>query len=216
MLFRSLSARLLVLTIFFVMVSEVLIFVPSVARFRMTYFDNHLAAGHLATLALAASPNGRIDQALTDRLLADVGAHAVILHRPNGMVFMLDSPVAPKAEITFDLRRGNIPIWIERSLETLARSDNRVMRVLGPAPNEPGATVEELLDEAPLRHEMWAFGKRIVELSILHFADDGGARLPQPAMAAGPPDAPHHREHDPVPRGSGGRLAPHYPEPSAR
>lgn len=167
MLFRSLSARLLVLTIFFVMVSEVLIFVPSVARFRMTYFDNHLAAGHLATLALAASPNGRIDQALTDRLLADVGAHAVILHRPNGMVFMLDSPVAPKAEITFDLRRGNIPIWIERSLETLARSDNRVMRVLGPAPNEPGATVEELLDEAPLRHEMWAFGKRIVELSIL-------------------------------------------------
>ena len=36
MLMRSLSARLLVLTAFFVMLSEVLIFVPSVARFRMT------------------------------------------------------------------------------------------------------------------------------------------------------------------------------------
>ena len=45
MLIRSLSARLLVLTIFFVMLGEVLIFVPSVARYRMTYFDNHIAAG---------------------------------------------------------------------------------------------------------------------------------------------------------------------------
>lgn len=164
---RSLSARLLVLTISFVMLGEVLIFVPSVARFRMTYFENRLVAGHLATLALAASPSGKIDQALTNRLLHDVGAHAVILHRGNGMVYMLDSPVAPKPDVTFDLRKGNVPIWIQRSLETLARGDNRVMRVLGPAPTEPGATVELLLDEAPLRHEMWAFGLRILQLSIV-------------------------------------------------
>ena len=167
MLMRSLSARLLVLTIFFVMLSEVLIFVPSVARFRMTYFENHLAAGHLATMALAASPNGKIDEPLTRLLLADVGAHGVIMHRPNGMVFMLDSPVAPKADVTFDLTKGNIPIWIQRSLETLARSDNRVMRVLGPVRTEPGATVEVLLDEAPLRREMWAFGMRVLQLSII-------------------------------------------------
>jgi signal transduction histidine kinase len=75
--------------------------------------------------------------------------------------------VAPKAEITFDLTRGNIPIWIERSLETLFGSGNRIMRVLGPAPTEPGATVEILLDEAPLRRAMWDFGMRILELSIV-------------------------------------------------
>ncbi len=167
MLFRSLSARLLVLTVFFVMLSEVLIFVPSVARFRMTYFDNHLAAGHLASLALAASPTGKLDQPMTNLLLRDVGAHAVIMHRANGMVFMLDSPVAPQADVTFDLTKGNVPIWIQRSLETLARSDNRIMRVVGPAPTEPGATVELLLDEAPLRQEMWNFGVRILQLSIV-------------------------------------------------
>src|SRR6476660_7053297 len=131
---RSLSARLLVLTVFFVMLSEVFIFVPSVARFRMTYFDNHLAAAHLASLALAASPNGKLDQPMTNLILRDVGAHAVILHRPNGMVFMLDGPVVPQPDVTFDLTKGNVPIWIQRSLETLARSDNRIMRVVGPAP----------------------------------------------------------------------------------
>ena len=52
MFLRSLSARLLVLTVFFVMVGEVLIFVPSVARFRMTYFENRIASGELATLEI--------------------------------------------------------------------------------------------------------------------------------------------------------------------
>jgi signal transduction histidine kinase len=167
MLVRSLSARLLFLTIFFVMVSEVLIFVPSVARYRMTYLDNHIASGHLAALALAASPSGRIDQALTNELLAHVGAHAVILNRPDGMVRMLDSAMPPRPDVTFDLTKGNVPIWIRRSLETLFSSGNRVMRVLGPSPMEPGATVEVLLDEAPLRREMWGFGTRILELSIV-------------------------------------------------
>src|SRR5437588_312456 len=164
---RSLSARLLVLTVFFVMLSEVFIFVPSVARFRMTYCDNHLAAAHLASLALAASPHRKLDQPMTNLILRDVGAHAVILHRPNGMVFMLDGPVVPQPDVTFDLTKGNVPIWIQRSLETLARSDNRIMRVVGPAPTEPGATVELLLDEAPLRREMWDFGVRILELSVV-------------------------------------------------
>jgi len=167
MLVRSLSARLLVLTVFFVMLSEVLIFVPSVARFRMTYLDNHIAAGHLAALALGASPSGQIDQALTNELLRHVGAHAVILHRPDGMVRMLDSAMPPQPDVTFDLTKGNVPIWIQRSLETLFSSGNRVMRVLGPSPMQPGATVELLLDEAPLRNELWGFGIRILQLSIL-------------------------------------------------
>src|SRR5712692_9978894 len=149
------------------MVSEVLIFVPSVARFRMTYLDNHIASGHLAALALAASPSGRIDQALTNELLAHVGAHAVILHRSDGEVRMLDSAMPPKPDVTFDLTKGNVPIWIQRSLETLFSTGNRVMRVLGPSPMEPGATVELLLDEAPLRHELRRFGVRILELSIV-------------------------------------------------
>jgi signal transduction histidine kinase len=167
MLLRSLSARLLVLTIFFVMLGEVLIFVPSVARFRMTYFEDHIAAAHIATLALGASPTGKLDQALTDELLAEVGAHSITLRRPNGMVQMLDSSELPKPDITFALGGGNVPIWIQRSFETLFSSGNRVMRVVGMSPFEPDTKVEILLDEAPLRQAMWQFGGRIFQLSII-------------------------------------------------
>jgi signal transduction histidine kinase len=167
MLLRSLSARLVVLTIFFVMLGEVLIFVPSVARFRMTYFEDHIAAAHLATLALIASPSGKLDQALTDELLAEVGAHSITLRRPNGMVQMLDSPEPPKPDISFVLGGGNPPIWIQRSFETLFSSGNRVMRVTGTSQFEPDSKVEILLDEQPLREEMWRFGGRIFQLSLI-------------------------------------------------
>ena len=167
MFLRSLSARLLVLTIFFVMLGEVLIFVPSVARYRMTYFEDHIAAAHIATLALIASPSGKLDQALTDELLAEVGAHSIVLRRPSGMVQMLDSTELPKADVTFVLGGGNVPIWIQRSFETLFSSGNRVMRVLGSSPFEPDTKIEILLDEAPLRGEMWKFGGRIFQLSII-------------------------------------------------
>src|SRR5262249_20831072 len=115
MLIKSLSARLLVLTVFFVMLSEVLIFVPSVARYRMTYFDNQIAAGNLATLALVASPTGTVDKALNNELLRQVGAHGVIVHRADGLVRMLGMTPPPQPDVTFDLAKGNVPLWIQKS-----------------------------------------------------------------------------------------------------
>src|SRR5580704_9128287 len=167
MFLRSLSARLLVLTVFFVMLGEVLIFVPSVARYRMTYFEDHMAAAHIATLALIASPSGKLDQALTDELLAEVGVHEIVLHRSGGDVRLLDAPAPPQSDVTFVMGGGNVPIWIQRSFETLFSSGNRVMRVFGTSPFEPGTKVEILLDEAPLREAMWQFGGRIFQLSII-------------------------------------------------
>jgi signal transduction histidine kinase len=168
MFLRSLSARLLVLTIFFVMLGEVLIFVPSVARYRMTYFEDHIAAAHIATLALIASPAGKLDQALTDELLAEVGAHEIILHRPNGMVQMLDGPEPPTPDLSIVLNgTGNVPRMIGRSFATLFSEGNRVISVTATSPFEPDTKVEILLDEAPLRAAMWQFGKHIFQLSII-------------------------------------------------
>ena len=164
---NSLSARLLVLTVFFLMVGEVLIFVPSVARFRMTYFENRIASGELATLAIEASPTRHLEQGLVEKLLAQVGAHGVIVHRDDGMVLMLDRPMPAKPDITIDLSHPSMLAAIRGSLMALFRSDNRILKVLGPSQTGSGETVEVLLDEAPLRAEMWGFGFRVLELSIV-------------------------------------------------
>ena len=50
----GLSLRLLVLTVFFVMLAEVLIFVPSISRFRVVYLEEHVTRARLAMLAVEA------------------------------------------------------------------------------------------------------------------------------------------------------------------
>ena len=169
MLIRSLSARLLVLTVFFVMLGRG----PDLravgrCAFRMTYFEDHLAAAHLATLALLASPGSKLDQALTDELLAEAGVHQVVLHRPNGTVVrMLDGPAPLKPDVTINFGGGgSVPIMIQRSFQTLFSGGNRVIQIFGASPFEPDTQVEILLDEAPLREAMWQFGARIFQLSI--------------------------------------------------
>ncbi len=72
---RSLSARLLVLTIFFVMLGEVMIFAPSVGRFRINYLEGKIAAGHLAILALEATPDNMVSQPLADRMSGHSGSY---------------------------------------------------------------------------------------------------------------------------------------------
>lgn len=78
---HSLSARLLVLTVFFVMLSEVFIFVPSVARYREEWLNARVSAAHLAMLALDAAPDRSVGEMLKAKLLSQVGAHAVLARR---------------------------------------------------------------------------------------------------------------------------------------
>jgi signal transduction histidine kinase len=49
----------------------------------------------------------------------------------------------------------------------LLSEGNRVLRILGPAGANEADTAEVLLDEAPLRAELWDFGLRILELSLV-------------------------------------------------
>jgi signal transduction histidine kinase len=82
-------------------------------------------------------------------------------------MLMLDRPVAPKPDVTIDLTHPRIWGAIRGSMMALWRHDNRILRVLGPSPAGNGETVAVLLDEAPLRREMWDFGIRVLELSIV-------------------------------------------------
>src|SRR2546427_7253990 len=73
----GLSGKLLVLTILFVMIAEVLIYVPSIANFRLNWLNDRLAAGHTAALVLDAAPN--VPESLARQVLDSVGARAVAL-----------------------------------------------------------------------------------------------------------------------------------------
>lgn len=165
--FRTLSARLLMLTLAYVLLSEMLIFVPAVAHFRADYLKDKIASARLAALAVEAAPAKMVSQALANELLAQAGAHGIVLHKPDMTTLMLDSDMPPAVDLTYDLRQCSEADLIRDALMTLRRSGNLVLRVLDTAPGQSGGAVEVLLDEAPLRSAMWAFGGRIFVISLV-------------------------------------------------
>ncbi len=73
----GLSGKLLVLTILFVMLSEVLIFVPSIANYRNTWLRDRLAVGGVAATLLTDSET--LSPQVQDKLLEATGAQAISL-----------------------------------------------------------------------------------------------------------------------------------------
>ena len=79
----GLSGKLLLLTILFVMVAEILIYVPSVANFRLNWLNDRLAAAHTAALVLDAAPSGMVPESLANQILSSIGARAVAMKMGN-------------------------------------------------------------------------------------------------------------------------------------
>ena len=163
---NSLSGRFLLLTVAFVMLAEVLIFVPSIARFREDYLMLRLEKAQIASLALLAAED-RIMPELERELLANAEVFNVVLRRDEMRELVLNSDLpAPIAE-TFDLRLSGPVGLIRDALVVLWRDQNQVIRVIGNPVQEAGLLIEITMQTAPLRAAMLDYGFRILLLSAL-------------------------------------------------
>lgn len=161
----GLSGKLLVLTILFVMIAEVLIYVPSIANFRLNWLSDRLAAAHTAALVLDAAPSGMVPESLARQILGSVGARAVAMKMGTQRRLLAVSDMPPMIHHDIDMR--NVP-WhraIIDAFDTLWSNDDDVMRVVGPAPMG-GDFLEIVLDETPLRQAMLRFSFNILLLSL--------------------------------------------------
>ena len=162
---RSLSARLLILTVSFVMIAEIMIFMPSVARFRFDWLNEKLNAAHLAILTLDVAPEGMIDDRLREELLAHVGAYAINVHR-GGARLVLASDMPPPIQETMNLSSGDPVGLVMDALAVLTRTDARVLRIVGNAPEDAETIIEVVIEERPLQVALIAFAWRIFLLSL--------------------------------------------------
>ncbi len=163
---HSLSARLLILTVFFVMLCEVLIFAPSVSGFRLDWLNRKLDNARLAMMVLDAAPNRAVGDLLKAELLARVGAHAMIVRR-GGIRIVLSGDTPPAVAESFYLSDQGPLEQIVDAFAVYARTGGRVIRIFSALPGDPSVVMEIILDEAPLRAEMIGFGWRIFLLSLV-------------------------------------------------
>lgn len=164
-MFNSLSGRLVVLTTIFVMLAEVLIFVPSIARFREDYLMNRLERAQIASLALLA--DDMIDRELEAELLENAGVFNVVLRRDQVRQLMLASDLPQPISQTFDMRDNSAIVLIRDALSRFIATENEVIRVIGAPVRDAGLLIEITMETEPLRAAMIDYGIRILILSAV-------------------------------------------------
>ncbi|SLN38004.1 Sensor protein ZraS [Pseudoruegeria aquimaris] len=165
MFLRSLSGRFLMLTVLFVMLAEVMIFVPSVARFREDYLLLKLEKAQIASLALLA--NDMIDPDLEAELLSNAGVFNVVLRRDEVRQLILSSPMPAPIDRTVDLRDAGAWVLIRDAMMRLVNPEPEVIRVIGQPVREAGLLIEITTETDSLRAAMLDYGVRILILSAV-------------------------------------------------
>ncbi len=160
---NSLSGRFLILTTVFVMIAEILIFVPSVARFREDFLLQRLERAQIASLALLA--DDMIDMDLEDELLANAEVFNVVLRRDEVRQLVLSSPIPEPIKNTFDLREQTAWMLIRDAMMRLLNPETEVIRVIGEPSRRAGLLIEVTVSTEDLRAEMIDYGLRILALS---------------------------------------------------
>jgi signal transduction histidine kinase len=170
----GLSGKLLVLTILFVMLTGVLVYVPTIANFRLAWLNDRLAAAHTAALVLEAAPSGMVPDSLSHDILESVGAKAVALKRGQQRRLLAMADPLPQIVQDIDVRTVTWFQAVYDAFETLLHDDNDIIRVVGPGP--VGADfVEIVVEEGPLRQAMMEFSLNVLLLTL--FISTGSAAL---------------------------------------
>jgi hypothetical protein len=164
----GLSGKLLVLTILFVMIAEVLIYVPSVANFWVNQLNDKLNAGYTAALELNV-PQGSmpVPDSVARQILDSINARAVAIKMGTRRRLLAVGDAPPPISADFDMRDINtFSATIDAFKMMLGSRKDDVMRVVGRAPMG-GEFIELIMNEQPLRERMLRYSVDILLISLL-------------------------------------------------
>lgn len=160
----GLSGKLLFLTLVFVMISEILIYVPSIANFRMTWLRDAQATASVAAVVLAEGTE--VPKALQGRLLASTDTIAIaLLTGERRRLLAVDMP-PETVDVHVDLSQFNVTKAIMEAFAVLLEPAPRTIRVTGDAPGSD-ERVEIVINDSRLRAAMLVYSRNIMVLSLI-------------------------------------------------
>ncbi len=163
----SLGRRLLVLTVLFVMLAEIMIFLPSAAAFRSNWLQSRIDAARLAAIAVEVAPDMKVSDDIATQLLATAGVKAVRMQRDGITEMILRAPSQNMPYDTVDMRNPSTSQAIIDTCDTLFMPKERFLRVIdtmGPGSND---IIDVLVPESDLRDELIAFSIRTLIFSAI-------------------------------------------------
>lgn len=163
---RNLSERILILTILFVMIAEVLIYVPSVANFRNVWLEEKLESAAIVAIAVSAAGDASLPADLQRRMLAAIGVEAIAI-RSGGQRWLIASGGMP-AQVAdhHDLTRTMPLDSIRAAFSTLFFGGEGMVMVTG-RPPAGSDRFEIVIEESALRNALLVYSRNILLLSLV-------------------------------------------------
>ena len=205
---RGLSGKLLVLTMVVIMATEIFVFVPSVANFRLTWLANHFVTGEATSLALEKLPDKDIPDNVRNQLLSLTQTEVIVVRREGASRVLATKEMPGEVARHVQLRkpgRKQALRSITEAFDTLIngrRPDNTFVWTNATPGRHPGIVDER---KTPARCHVKLCGECVVDI-IGNFNIYRPCRISDSAPATYPPDATHEPHHAGICRRSRRRL----------
>ncbi len=165
----GLSGKLLVLTTLFIMLAEILVFVPSIANYRLAWLSRHFTTGEAASLTLEELKPDAIPENIRKQLLVLTETEMIVVRRDGASHILatnqMPGAIARHVEL---MQPGRLQAanTILDAFDTLLFGGDRTIRVFGPMKQRSG-TLELVMKDRSLRTAMLSYAYNVLLISLL-------------------------------------------------
>lgn len=164
---HSLSGRLLLLTLLYVLITEAVIFAPTIGRYHHALLQSHIESAQIAILPLTEAAGEKLSAGLRDQLLKRADASAVVLRRPEEHELFLVTQMPRHIDFTIDLHNEDVFREIYYGLDCLFGGGARTLRVMSPTAIEGAEGIDIILSESGIHAALAQFAGRTALLALL-------------------------------------------------
>ena len=165
---RRLSTRILVITALAVMLAEVLIFVPSVSKFRYDWLTAKIetvAVAGLASEEVDAGPGSVLGPNQESALLKALDAELIAINDQDASRLLARAETVGIPDLQINLSEQSTMALILGAFDTLLFGGDRTMRVQG-AVGDGSVRAEVVMSERPLYRAMLIYSTNVFLLSL--------------------------------------------------
>lgn len=163
---RGLSMKLLVLTMLFVLIAEVLIFIPSIANFRLRWLEERLSTAAAVATVLVGEDASTLSRATQDEVLASLGAKAVAVRDEGMSQLLVAAEMPPQVDEHIALAATSPLTAVRGALSTALWGGERMLRVFGRV-GDSAKEFELIIPDKDLRNAMMVYARNVAILSLI-------------------------------------------------
>ncbi len=162
----GLSARLLALTILFVVGAGLLVLPATLATFEEQWLLDRIRAAELASTIAEADPGRKVTAPVRQQMLENAGVVSVAIQTDGMRRLILAAPRDLRDPYLVDLRTQKPISWMTAPFKTIFGGRDRMVRVIAEPRFRSGEFIDIVMPEQPLKEALLAYLGRLVMITL--------------------------------------------------